>query len=1003
MRACFPRPRVLMRPIVSSANCTHGLCRRTARCAAVVSVLVTAALLVPAARAEQARTDSPFATDLLASPAVGEPVLGLSVNQSVYGPGQRLTLGVSVQNPGGGPVCDFFVVVRLPDGTTVVSVRLSASPAFGSMANLRSLQPVAARIDLAGGFAVSQPLFQYTFNGSEPLGDYLIFFAAVRTGALADGVLGPGELLAVQTQAFRFTNAPAVATVEIQQTGVLLTEIGTTRQLSATAKDKYGNLLPVPIVWGSTRPNHIAVDGTGLVRAETANGSSQIIAEAGGIRSGPLLVVVTPVAPGALLITDTQVVGAPVETTPNAPPSFDNTYRVTLSGVSAPAIGSILINTGSQPVAGRVVSVDVAGDRVIATLALVPLPELFPSLVVDEVLDLAQAPVAVSPDIAAAYTVERSGNTFTFTPRPAVAATADFAAPTAAIGTSALPPPPYTECGTTITGFQQGSPLPVQLSIPPRFSVTINPTLDILYTPSGGLERFVVRAEPTAKVEGGLTLTAAIEGKIECTVELFAFRVPVGGPLSLVIGGLVPVGVGFEAGGKVTLATLGLGYKVEAKTSAAIGIACPGGVNCALVKDLGAFSVAFTPNIDAPGIGDVRLEPSVSAFGFVKASIGNPFFKSLRFDASQAKIGGKLQGSFALKASQLADPAYRSDYKVSLDAGVSVGANLSDVLKLLGLSSVTALELTVSTELAKSPAPAATAAVTADRASFTVGDTVNFRIKLDPAAVNFFPGVGPYNVDRILLVRGKANPQVVGTKTASSGDTEFTIPFAAPGPGTVEEFSAFVITRLLPFDLLALELGAAVPSCPTSGAPADRVRVAGAARAAHSAQDEQCVETIVDIDTFRADGSDILAEGPVLEAGVQYRITVKGTFSVHPAESWARNVCPVTEALPIFPSPDTVNGPIERDPEYGDVGVLSTVPGPHCTSTGTDHTARFEMNLGGGGVFTHIEAENVGTSANSSHTYVYTVTGQGHAIVFRVRDDPTDDNYGILRATIVRP
>ncbi len=145
-----------------------------------------------------------------------------------------------------------------------------------------------------------------------------------------------------------------------------------------------------------------------------------------------------------------------------------------------------------------------------------------------------------------------------------------------------------------------------------------------------------------------------------------------------------------------------------------------------------------------------------------------------------------------------------------------------------------------------------------------------------------------------------------------------------------------------------------------------------------------------------------LAQGPVLEVGVRYRITVQGTFSVHSPEAWRTNVCPLTEPRPMFPSPDAENGPVERDAEYGDVGVLSPIPGPHCVATGTDHTERFQMSLDGGGSFGHIEAENVGTSANPSHTYEYTVTGQGHAIVFRVRDEPIDDNYGVLRATIER-
>jgi len=47
-----------------------------------------------------------------------------------------------------------------------------------------------------------------------------------------------------------------------------------------------------------------------------------------------------------------------------------NTYRVTLAGVAAPALGTLLVGTGSKAVAGRVVAMDtsVAGQATV-TLA----------------------------------------------------------------------------------------------------------------------------------------------------------------------------------------------------------------------------------------------------------------------------------------------------------------------------------------------------------------------------------------------------------------------------------------------------------------------------------------------------------------------------------------------------------------------------------------------------------------------------------------------------------
>ncbi len=660
----------------------------------------------------------------------------------------------------------------------------------------------------------------------------------------ASGAVNAADIAALKTRSgtsLRAASSPVVTRVEIDQTGLMLTQTGNTKQLTARAFNAQGSAINVPLTWTSSKPAIISVNSSGLATAASNNGASQIVASAGGISSAPLLAVVTQPVAGALLLSDSQIVGEPVETTPNAVPSFTNTYRVSLTGIAAPAIGAILINSESKAVAGRVVAVDTMSNPMVVTLGLVSLREMFPTLEINETIDMANTPVSIPADIAAAYNVVRTGNTFVFTPKvgqasraamPVSAASAAkaIAVPGApakagpvsglpvapALGTSALPP--FTSCETTITGVGgEGAPLPFALSAPPLFSVTISPTLDLVNTTANGLERFVINAEPTIKVEGGLSVAAAFEGKIECKAELFTFRVPVGGPLSFVISGLVPVGVGIEAAGKVTVATMGIGTKIEVKAKGKAGVSCPAGVNCVFERSLDSFETKLTPTLDAPSIGDLRLEPSLSAFGYMEPSIGNPFLNSLRFDFVKIKAGAKLAGSFATKTSQLADAMYASDYKASLEAGTSVGGNLSGALALFGLSSVSALDLTISTDFAKSPAGLASGAVTADKASFVNGETVNFTVKLDPATLEFFPGIGPYNVKKVQLVRKVlGTPTVVGSVDALPGDSTFNFIFNATNVGTVAEFSAFVVTWLLPLDLLALEIGIANAAATTT-------------------------------------------------------------------------------------------------------------------------------------------------------------------------------------------
>lgn len=615
------------------------------------------------------------------------------------------------------------------------------------------------------------------------------------------------------------TTPPVVASVMIRESGLLLQQPGDNRQLSAVAKDSQGNELDVPIAWSSGRPAAISVDGAGRVIAVSASGSSQIVATAQGLKSAPLLAVVMQPAAGTVLVSDAQVSGEPVETDPNAAPSFTNTYRVTLSGVAAPALGALLVGTGSKAVAGRVVAADtsIAGQTTV-TLALAPLREIFPNLQIDEEIDLSQSAVTYPDAVRAAYTVERVGNTFTFTPKPASArGTSREQALANAVGTRVLGP--FSCEDRTITGvLGNPPPLPVQMTTPPLISVTIGPSLDLRYTPATGLERFVVKAEPTLKVASELTATIAFEGKLSCKLELFVIPIPIGGALSLALSGLVPVGAGFELGGKLTLGSVKFTSNVEAKANAEIGLVCPGGTDCALHTLLDP-ALKFDPTLTLPsaGLSGLRFEPALEIFGTVDAVIGNRFLRSLRWEVLKTKFGGKLAGNFATQAAQIADAGYKSDYKLSLEAKAGVGSDLNEALGALGLTSLTVVERPISTDIATSPA----ATVTTDRATFSVGDTVNLKAVLDP--VTF---LSLYNVNKVVWVRDSGGIRTtLGTQVASSGQTEFNFPFVADADSD-GNYYAFVITAL-PLDFLQLELGQvavggvsiAPPPPPTSPPP----------------------------------------------------------------------------------------------------------------------------------------------------------------------------------------
>lgn len=598
----------------------------------------------------------------------------------------------------------------------------------------------------------------------------------------------------------------AVARVEIAQSAALLTQPGDGKQLDAVAYDAEDRVIDTPIAWRSNTPAQIGVDATGRITAQVASGSSQITAEAGGVSSAPLLAVAAPLPAGAMALSDAQIVGNPEATDPNATPSFANTYRVVLTGVAAPTVGQLLINTESKPVGGRVVAVQAAGGQSTVTLQLVSLREMLPNLNIRQTLDLSRAPVIIDPKIATTYDVQRSGNTWRFTPRPgALAATRKTALGQRGVPQAASPGiGPFADCEATLTGLNA---LPIQLDQPPVFSLTQTLALDLVAT-AGSLERLVARGSVGVTYDGTLEVMVAYEGSVSCEQEVATIRLPVGGIFSLAVGGLVPIKIGFEAGGKLTLASAKLGLKAEASTEARLGIACAGGQNCEFVRSLtGTADARF--EFELPAVtGNVRFEPEIAAFGKLELAIGNPFLRAVRFNAFEASMGPKVAGSFAPHADQIANAPYKSSYGVTFESSAGLGSNLEGALAMLGVDRIDALALSGSAELARSPQ----GTVSADRLAFAAREQVNFRVSLDPATLDFYPLVGPYNVREVVLIRtprGSTVAREVARLRAAGGQSQFDFTHTAEEAGSAAEFTAFVVTTLLPLDVFALELGRA--------------------------------------------------------------------------------------------------------------------------------------------------------------------------------------------------
>ncbi len=135
--------------------------------------------------------------------------LGLSVatNSATFVPGGSLVASVTVDDPGLSTTVDFYFGALLPDGDTVVFfTNLAFARGVGSLAKPATLRPIVAGVDLTAPFTFIQPaFFTYTWTGGEAPGTYVLFVAAVRSGALADNSIDPGDIVALSTATVTFT------------------------------------------------------------------------------------------------------------------------------------------------------------------------------------------------------------------------------------------------------------------------------------------------------------------------------------------------------------------------------------------------------------------------------------------------------------------------------------------------------------------------------------------------------------------------------------------------------------------------------------------------------------------------------------------------------------------------------------------------------------------------------------------------------------------------------
>jgi probable HAF family extracellular repeat protein len=761
---------------------------------------------------------------------------------------------------------------RLTEGPHTFSVSAAdlagnSASASASFTILLNRPPVA--VDDATTTVESTPVTNAVLaNDTDPDGDLLSVIGATQGTNGAVAVNADGSVTYTPNPAFLGTDQftytisdgkggaatarvfvtvtvrPPVAGVKITPGAVLLTAAGETRLLSARAFDASGNPLRATVSWTSSRPEIVEVNGGGRITARASVGSAQIVAQADGIDSEPALVAVARPAAGALLVRDGQVVSPPEPVDPEAPFEVGTQFRTTLRDIVTPVPGTILLGTEEIPLGGRVIAAEESNGLVTVTLEAVPIAEVVTDLVINETIDLSKVEPKIPPEVSERFTVTRTPDgTLEFVPKSETVVGRGALPAAAAIAGDALSDPESNTVKFKVPPFECEANV-----VWPALSITLgalsmSQTLDVdfIYDSSaGGLQRLALKGDVAGKGQVvKVSLAAAVEGAATCKLPLMKLPVPLPPILRFVLKPEVPLGVGFGVAGKVTVANVGIEPTLEASLHMEVGLSCPGGQTCQALH-------AMTPKVDGalnkklPSLSSnltdqFRVEPEISAFVFADFEDDGPLATVVsavgQVDIGpvlEAKAGLKEAASLATVTGQMADDAYQSDYKLTLDAVVGVGAAVKEMLGFFQLTVGADLKVEQSVVLARSPAANS---VTVDRASFAIGDRVGFTVTLDPSTLTFpIPVTAPlpalvYNVKEIKIFQKKVlpgggfEPVLIASQAASQGLHEFSLQGTAVQDSTenpANPFYAFVVTTFLPLPVIGdLELGPAKPDSGT--------------------------------------------------------------------------------------------------------------------------------------------------------------------------------------------
>ncbi len=508
--------------------------------------------------------------------------------------------------------------------------------------------------------------------------------------------------------------ASTVGSVVIDKPALFLPGSGQTAQLAAQVLDVQGAASSAGVTWTSSAPDKVSVDAAGRLLA-LAIGSAQVFAESGGVRSAPTLVVVAQPRAGALLVTDAQVVsvGPPLRLVPGAAAGVGTEYEVTLKGVAAPAVGSLLIAAESAPVAGKVLASRTDATGLVVTLAFVPLPQLFSAYDIKFDIDL---------------------SAFGFEPVPDRAARARSAVWSAAERARALAmdrrldvfePFKVWKCDATIKAKLLAAP--IQLSLENKLHLVLEDT--------PGHSKHALEGSADIIGTAGIKVDAGFVASGRCDAQ-GQLKLPIFGWLSAIVMPAVRFGIGAELKSEVLLVQGELSGTGKVGFEAVLGWECGGTVAGCRGLDQVKLTDNFKATSKIPSENDMRAKIS-GQFYAIAGLDAAVFFGAFNAEIVEARIGPKQSFDLGFEEDQVARPDFAASYELTLEGVIEPGSALQKAIEAVVGDDSTTISFSAATtrKIAESPKGVLSVSKTTVRPD----SPVDFSVDLDASTVAYGP------------------------------------------------------------------------------------------------------------------------------------------------------------------------------------------------------------------------------------------------------------------------